>query len=759
MGIFDDIPNSGVVQPTDRAPTRLTVRPQGFSDVPEQTGDANFGQRFTAVGAQPVAPKPVHEAARKIADERLIGPDSISNTAETFGREAINTALLNIPRNVEAFGRSVYNGDNFTDEYDQLKHREEALNRQNPTTALAGTVTGIGAGALMLPGVGGGLTTAARAGRAALTGMGYGAVSEFLDSKDPADAAIAGLIGGGIGLVAAPVAERIVGVFRNLVRRGDDPRRFLNADGSLTDDGNRLAMEAGIDPADFATVLTGGTVTHTGPGSTTTISGAPRRGPTTAADIRQSAADEFGLRLSPGQATNNFTNVQYEQAANRGAFGKQSTDVARNFFGQQAEDVANARGSIQQRMAGDSPVIPTVQEGADTIQAGVRSRAAEAKQDFKDRYEAVWQQPGELHAGAMEGIGQRIKGKLTLADDPVIVDDITTPIASKAIDDLANISGLRVQNKADPFGQPNPENIVGINLRGVDQSRKRLVKFYQAAKDRANATGDRSDLRAMQGIINGFDDELESAMARGLFSGDERVLDMLKGARKSYSDYRNTFKPNRPGDDAGRAMEKIVERDATAGEIANLLYGKSAIGEKGVSVRLAERMKKTLGEDSDEWNALKQGLWMRLTAKPEGVDDFGPQQLSKRIFQFINGDGSQLAKTVFTPAEIAEIRRFAGAVKYTIPPPGAVNHSGSGYFMSAAQGLGLGGGAWFMGLDPQTAGTLAALRFGAKVAKPTIKGWQVNRHFEGGVRPDRSAPNTPPKVGVGAGLTAESVQD
>ena len=98
-----------------------------------------------------------------------------------------------------------------------------------------------------------------------------------------------------------------------------------------------------------------------------------------------------------------------------------------------------------------------------------------------------------------------------------------TPIASRKqsrIWTTFQISAFRTA--PTPLGQPNPDDIVAVNLRGVDQARKRLVQFYQAARTKAR-TGDASDLRAMQRIMDGFDDHIEQSISNGLFSGDPFV--------------------------------------------------------------------------------------------------------------------------------------------------------------------------------------------------------------------------------------------
>lgn len=718
-----------------------------FDGKPAPAAPPGFDERFAPViEAAPQNAEALSAGLRSEADRRIVrqgyGRDPQPGEAEfdSAVAEWANTALLNVPRNIGAATLSFRFGVPFNEAYERLKDFEEARSRLNPVSSGVGTAGGIVQGAVTLPGIGGGASTVGRAGRAGATAGGYSAASSLIDSKDPLTATVAGGLGAGLGFVAAPVAEKIVGLVTRLVQRGAMNTKFLNNDGTLTPEAMKAARDAGIEPGDFQTVLVNAY------GKKFSDKGAS---PATA---REAAADEFGITLTPGQATGDFSRIKYEQDAARGGYGPLAAKAARNRFEEQGGQIGAARSGIQSQIAGEQPMVGSVDEAAGSVLSGVKSAAAKQRADFKGKYQDALTREGEFSDIAFRGVGDRIKVALSDGDNPVIIDDVTTPIANRAIADLDRISGLRIQNSAAPGGQPDPAQIVGVNLRGVDQARKRLVAFYQSAKGSQNA----SDARAVQRIIDGFDNEVEMAMQTGLFSGDDAALSALKAARESYRKYRQTFKPGGAGDDVGRSMERIAERDATAGEVANLLYGHSAIGERGVSARLANRMKQVFGEGSDEWSAIKQGLWMRLTSKPEGMNDFGPQAMSERIFKFVNGDGAALARQVFSPEEIGQIKRFAAAVKNVVPPRDAVNWSGTAYTLAALQGGGLGGAGLYFGADPQTAAALASLRIGGKVAKDIVRGRSASKYFSRGAPSTLPPPGAgaTPGVGVGVGLGA-----
>lgn len=382
------------------------------------------------------------------------------------------------------------------------------------------------------------------------------------------------------------------------------------------------------------------------------------------------------VRRSMGQLTGDLDTQMMEHGALRNTAGQREQQVAQDFFDAQNRELGNARESIARRFDPNGGIVAENPQGAaEQTAEAIRNRAAAAKADYQGKYDEFGNLPGEVHAGAFEGIRQKIKGDLTLGDNPVIIDDVTTPHASRALQDIENnIDRLHIQNRADPFGAPDPQNVVGISLKGIDQQRKRLLSF---AKD-ASASGNAADSRAAKAVISSFDNRVQDAIDQGLFTGDQRAIDALKEARGSYANFRKTFTSQGAGDDVGRVLEKIVGKNgmqATPNEVANYLYGSSNIGATGLSVRLGQRLKGILGDSSPEWAGVKQGLWSRLVEATEGRTEFGPQKQSERIFEFLNGSGKMLSQIMFSNSERNLIAEYGKLVKQLVPKSGAVNYS------------------------------------------------------------------------------------
>jgi hypothetical protein len=423
---------------------------------------------------------------------------------------------------------------------------------------------------------------------------------------------------------------------------------------------------------------------------------------TQAAAANQAAAREFDIQMSRGKASGDLEAIRYEDLAARGAHGTPAQDIAAPFFDkefqdvqaanrrigegfgrgygtaenpseaaarinaelgaqgeqartavQAAEDAARREAAAARSMVDDQgrilsdviaegrPAIESPREAGEVVGQAVRSAAARDRANYQGLYDEALTLPGQFHPNTFEGIGTRIQGRLSWgSNNPVIIDDVTTPIASRAIRDLENVSGLRFQNRADPLSVPPhgapPENYLPVDLRGVDQARKRLVAYYRSARASPNA----ADARATSRLIDEFDNEIEQAISNGLFSGDSRALGAIQQARAAYSRYARQFRPQQSGDDVGTAMRRIIDRNATPEEIANMIVGSGRIGNSGLPVRMADRLEEVLGRDSEAWSTIRQAIWQRASqvrseaggVNTQGINDLVNSSLGRRVF-------------------------------------------------------------------------------------------------------------------------------
>ncbi|MGA8541416.1 MAG: hypothetical protein WB566_18075, partial [Terriglobales bacterium] len=254
-------------------------------------------------------------------------------------------------------------------------------------------------------------------------------------------------------------------------------------------------------------------------------------------------AAPMGVTLSEGQATGDLSAIQREQGALGGTAGPAAQKRAQAFADQQRAQVDAAKDIVSRGLDPfNMEVASSPQEAGQFVSQGMQNTAAARKAGVTQAYEVAQALPGEIHAGVFEGMPQAIKGDLTLAPKPVTIDTGTTPYAAKMLDYLDNqIGHLKIQNKADPFGPPNPQNVTGVSLTGIDQWRKNLSAMRSdayAASPPGKVTG---DARAAQAVLNSFDERIDQAVNGGMFTGDPAAVGTWNNARAANADYQSTF--------------------------------------------------------------------------------------------------------------------------------------------------------------------------------------------------------------------------
>ena len=238
--------------------------------------------------------------------------------------------------------------------------------------------------------------------------------------------------------------------------------------------------------------------------------------------------------------------------------------------------------------------------------------------------------------------------------------------------DVSAITGARNITKEAEAAAAEATPKVG--LKEMDSARKRLVTMYgDARKASMGPGGSGSDVRAMGRILHEFDNVIIDAFESGKFSGDSvAAQQLLKDARASHAEYRNTFTSRGGSDPVGRAVEKILGRytdtAATPDEIAKLSYGAGSEPGGGEAIKVAARLQKILGEKSPQWGAYKQGLFSHLTETGPGQAQRSPAEIADRIDKFLTGTrGRGLAAVVFTPAERTQLKAMADSFRSIEP--------------------------------------------------------------------------------------------
>lgn len=278
----------------------------------------------------------------------------------------------------------------------------------------------------------------------------------------------------------------------------------------------------------------------------------------------------------------------------------------------------------------------------------------------------------DLEDAGYGGLGPDVRKRATalMHDEGMSADDAVDHAMRHLEQEDAALAGVHGFPGDAPMGAPAAAAPRSVDLKAMDEARKRLVTMYGDAKSAAIRSGDKSDMRAMGKILTEFDNSIGDALASGKFSGDAALAKELQdAARRSHAEYRQTFSSRGPGDEIGRNVEKILGRysdtAATPEEIAKMSYGPKSSPGTGAVVKTALRLQKILGENSPEWGQYKSGLFAY-------VDDanLSPAKRAARIDSFLN---TSLAKGALAAEDRAGMSRYANSLRVTEPRGAPLN--------------------------------------------------------------------------------------
>ena len=568
-------------------------------------------------------------------------PESLGRQAQAFAVPAANAALMNVPRNVVAAAKSGVLRDadmanlaggataspygmeevvpeqkvaNFNQEYEKLKQYEEGLHQQYPKTAFAGELVGGLTGAVLAPEIKVGGTML----RGAVNAATYGGASQLLDTKNLNDAISTGVASGLIGGALAPVAQKVA----NVVASRMPGAAVVDAAGNLTPKAREAARAAGIAESDIDALAPYLAETFKAKGMTP-------------AAAREAQFKEFNVSPTQGQATQEAAQIGKERGM---------TDEAMNAFrGDQQAAMREAAENIVQSPYGKSAQTPATEAAVDVSEA--LKRGAET---LKGRAEQKYSRFGELE-GTLDPLAYKefSTGVLNNIAPDLQADKIANPITHRA--------GEIIQERLAQMAAPNTANAVTKNLKDFEEIRKLLNQNYTKAAQ----SGESAQYNA---LIRSFDSEVERMINSTYFTGDPRAPQVIKEARKLWSEYKNTYGSRGRGDDAGRLIDSIVTEAKNPADLQRALFNMSASG-TGKAQRLYERVENALGVGSPEMDGVRSGLRQMILANPADSSPQNFKQVADHINGIMSGPQSELLKRVFTKDEIDTIKRYGNVAR------------------------------------------------------------------------------------------------
>lgn len=482
----------------------------------------------------------------------------------------------------------------------------------------------------------------------------------------PERAVVSGILGAG---------GEIVGTGANAVANSLSPGvRITDEAGRLTPEAETAFRNAGFDPDALSGVNRSTVTTPTGATTietsrlpdalTASFQEQANRAGVTPTTARAAIPGEFGIPTTRGQATGDTGQLAWEQAARQGTKGRLAANVMRGADQAQSDAITSARGNIAEQLAGGQSLAGDAVAAGERVREGVRTRAGALNEAIDNAYSTAAEPTNNafIHASAAQTAPASIRQ--VLQNRGLVVDDRLHPASTTALGEIEDFS--RFTGGANPSGQPIPADstVTGINLQGWENLRRRVGSLFSDNMGSA-------DKMRLTTIKQALDDHVDDAVDQGLMSGDPSALADLKQARALRAQYSQNFGPRNPRDDAGKLMDRMINTDATDTEVASWLLGANQVGLKGESVRLAQRLKGTLGENSPEWNAIREAAWRKVVEKPGDANQFGPQDIAERINKFVSGEGRPLTTTLYSPEELAQMRRFGAAMRLISMPTDA----------------------------------------------------------------------------------------
>ncbi|WP_353644230.1 hypothetical protein [Mesorhizobium sp. WSM2239] len=521
---------------------------------------------------------------------------------------------------------------------------------------------------------------------------------------------VAGGVGGGVALaqrgfsLAANAAKSGKGWFARMLGGAADGGLMAGAYGAGSGESAADRTQKGLDaiPLGIAFGSAGETLaTAGGAAYRRAFQGASDAAPGVNPAANVADADQFGIPLSRAQATRSIPQSNIEnQLRSQGSMSA--------FDQAQREAVGSSVGNVQSRIAGNAPVIPGQSAAYETVPAALRGKRDALKAASQDAYEASVNNPDVLVSGeAVAAIPGFIRGSLD--ERQILIDPMYHQGASRAmsfIDDYI----LRMPK---PGGDIRD---VQAQLRWVENLRAGLRKNYPPVGQ---------DAPALKAISSAIDDWTDEVFERGLVSADDDVLEQLKTARAKWSEYRSMADPRsktggkiNPQYEAQRAIRNVMDKDLSPEEIGQYLWGSSVANPKNTSFMTAQLLRKTLGPDSSEWNGIRQSFWLRATRA--GDEALSPVKIANNLDSLLNGQGSGVAKTLFSEAERDLMRKYAGVMRNLSPAKEGFNNSNTANrlmpalarYGTAIVGALAGGGGMASGLGPLEAIGTAALATG-----------------------------------------------
>jgi hypothetical protein len=571
-------------------------------------------------------------------DEALLAKNrgAVPDAAKAAGWAGGDAALMYLPRAAAAGYESFVEEKPYKQALKEQTEYEEALYRQNPKASMVGTGVGL-VGGLAVPlgpvatlGRAANAATAAKLGstagkvaEGATTGSILSGVSGIAATADPSTALMDAAIGAGVGGAATPLLGALGNYFTKLPAVRD-------ASGNLTAEAERA-----IDTA-FKGRMTADDI----------------------ASFKNELVASFEKKgISPEAAREALLVKESMTPTASIVTGKKAPESASYIGEQAAKEGAETVAQKAESLAGQAPAsgeVARLIHGAETKAHDAGTQAYDKLNQYPEIFKPEAQ---KLFPAAIQ---KQLFGTGT-GDFPTTRPDLLSAGLNKAAEAYKLVDeGIGAGN----FLIKDPSTgVAQFNFANTNATRKAL---NQLERDASGA-----DRTAVLRVKAGFDEALNDAVAKNLFTGSSQALTDLRNADSLWRQYKSTFY-DRTGPSAGtfkKSLNAMLDSQINkmptnlSGTAADTAQGILTTGllNKGYGSELYDRMARALKNDPKALATVKSEMRNSVLANPADMKAF-----SKSIDDFLKNHGGPngLATKIFDkPGELADLRRLSEAAK------------------------------------------------------------------------------------------------
>lgn len=430
-----------------------------------------------------------------------------------------------------------------------------------------------------------------------------------------------------IGAAGGAAGQKLANVVGSLVSaaRRSGPERVLGPDGRLLPGPAKMVQDAGLDPDQVSAAVAA------------EIQKQVRQGvePTAAGASAMSRGLPVEVPMTAGQISGSKGQQLAEDVMASGGYGRSAEQQMTTFREGQQEALRENIGQITERLAPGVEPVAKGEGGRVAQEALVAARAGDSAR------------ANDLYRQA------RASGAAVLEPDEAL--------------NLAEAARTTYREGFTPGTAPKMDELLidldeimtnGGDVKMLMDWRKKVTNLRRGAPT--------TDSAAATDVLRMFDQRLKDAVDNELLIGDQAAVSAWQNATRNYAEYAKTWK------DKGGILNLLTEEVSRDGARQLKVAPESAANAIFTSTASGLAKKTNLPRDlltlksklpAEQWNALRQEAFIRLTQEAEGAFRAGEQQVSgvkfKKAWEGLKRENPGVVNTLFSKEERDLITQFS----------------------------------------------------------------------------------------------------